>query len=452
MRQLFIFSVGIFGVLLAESPLTFHPQFKSHTYSSGSIHHFTNSGLTTIHVFGLGASKSEGPFSISGIFNFTTAKNFDAHSTFFNPELNIEMKRSYLEDDDIWFETSDLKIDYQLPTISASFGKYSQSWGQGHSSLILSNNSPSFPQGGFSWLISNSLKLEYFLGSLSSQMVDSSSNNLYNNMGRRETYYARSIAGHRFIWEPNSSFTFNAMETVIFGDRSIDIHYLLPFVPFWSMQHYIGDIDNVQMCGEIIWHMKTNWDIYGSLFVDEWRPEWTFDAKNRNWFGYQLGGLGNNIFRPNDRLRIEYTWTDHRIYRHDFPINDAYSYGYSLGFWAGPHAEEYYLSYQLDIKSVNISTYLSNVKRGELTDQMVLDQYNDVIYERFSGKTESRFIASIMGEKRIINENIKIKIGVEWIDWNNPGFNPTTPSYTGTNLSKLSFYFGISAQNNIEFN
>jgi hypothetical protein len=83
---------------------------------------------------------------------------------------------------------------------------------------------------------------------------------------------------------------------------------------------------------------------------------------------------------------------------------------------------------------------------------MVLDQYNDVIYERFSGKTESRFIASIMGEKRIINENIKIKIGVEWIDWNNPGFNPTTPSYPGTNLSKLSFYFGISAQNNIEFN
>ena len=72
-----------------------------------------------------------------------------------------------------------------------------------------------------------------------------------------------------FIWKPSPSLIFNAMETVIFGDRTIDVHYLLPFIPFWSMQHYTGDIDNVQMCGEIIWKMKDNWDIYGSLFVDD---------------------------------------------------------------------------------------------------------------------------------------------------------------------------------------
>ena len=211
-------------------------------------------------------------------------------------------------------------------------------------------------------------------------MVDSSSNELYDNVGHRNTYYARSIAGHRFSWTLHPSLTFNAMETVIFGDRSIDVHYLLPFVPFWSMQHYTGDIDNVQMCGELVWKMNNNWTIYGSLFVDEWRPEWTFNKKNRNWFGYQIGGISHDLIKTNDQFQIEYTWTDHRIYRHRFPINDAYSFGYSLGFWAGPHAEELFVSYKFNLKSINISSYISSVKRGELTEQMLSDQYLFLIH------------------------------------------------------------------------
>lgn len=451
MKRLIIILFAMNLNLWANSPLTFHPQFRSQYYSSGSIHHFLESGSTTLHLIGLGATKSQGPFSISGIFNFTTAHNLDVQSTFFNPDLNIEMKRGYIENDDTWFESSNLKIDYNQPTFSASFGKYTQSWGHGNSSLILSNNSPSFPQGGFSWRMSNTLKLEYFLGSLSSQMVDSSSNELYDNVGHRNTYYARSIAGHRFSWTPHPSLTFNAMETVIFGDRSIDVHYLLPFVPFWSMQHYTGDIDNVQMCGELVWQMNNNWTIYGSLFVDEWRPEWTFNEKNRNWFGYQIGGISHDLIKTNDQFQIEYTWTDHRIYRHRFPINDAYSFGYSLGFWAGPHAEELFLSYKFNLKSINISSYISSVKRGELTEQMLSDQYDDVKYERYFGETESRLIASVIGEKRILKDNFNIKVGVEWIDWENPGFKPTYLTHSGTTLSKLSFLFGISAKKDISF-
>ena len=77
------------------------------------------------------------------------------------------------------------------------------------------------------------------------------------------------------------------------------------------------------------------------LFIDEWRPEWTFDKINRNWFGYQIGLNRSNVFIPGDDIfKLEYNWTDHRIYRHRFPINDSYSNGYSLGFWAGPHSEE----------------------------------------------------------------------------------------------------------------
>ena len=37
------------------------------------------------------------------------------------------------------------------------------------------------------------------------------------------------------------------------------------------------------------------------------------------------------------------------MYRHRFPINDFYSHGYPIGFWAGPHAEEFLISYEFTI-------------------------------------------------------------------------------------------------------
>ena len=120
------------------------------------------------------------------------------------------------------------------------------------------------------------------------------------------------------LWQITPTISFSAMETVIFGNRSIDFHYLLPFIPFWSMQRYVGDTDNIQMSGEIMWRKTENFQLFGSLFVDEWRPEWTFKDKNRNWFGYQIGLIGTNILSENDKVQLEYTWTDHRIYRHRF--------------------------------------------------------------------------------------------------------------------------------------
>ena len=133
-----------------------------------------------------------------------------------------------------------------------------------------------------------SLYLEYFIGSLHSQIEDTTST-YYKGVGKRKVYFPRSIAGHRLRYSLTDRISFSAIETVIFGNRKIDEHYLLPFIPFWSMQHSIGDLDNVQMCGELIWSGQNDLNIYASLFVDEWRPEWTFKDNNRNWIGYQIG-------------------------------------------------------------------------------------------------------------------------------------------------------------------
>jgi hypothetical protein len=237
------------------------------------------------------------------------------------------------------------------------------------------------------------------------------------------------------------------METVIFGNRSIDFHYLLPFIPFWSMQRYVGDTDNIQMSGEIMWRKTENFQLFGSLFVDEWRPEWTFKDKNRNWFGYQIGLIGTNILSENDKVQLEYTWTDHRVYRHRFNINDSYSYDYSLGFWAGPHADELFLAYNSQINGIDITTSFSHLKRGESTEEMLVGQYDNINYDRFSGNTESRNVASIEGTKGIFNNRVLIRVGCDWIDWTNPGFNPYSPTrVSGKDFSKFSLNIGLTAK------
>jgi hypothetical protein len=375
------------------------------------------------------------------------AKNLDINSTFLNPDLNLEHQRDYFSNEMTWFESSMLNIQYELDDIIFSFGKFNRHWGIGKSNLILSNNVPSFPQAGFTWQLANNLSLEYFSGLLASQIHDTTNTNYNNNAGERIVYVQRSITGHRLLWQITPTISFSAMETVIFGNRSIDFHYLLPFIPFWSMQRYVGDTDNIQMSGEIMWRKTENFQLFGSLFVDEWRPEWTFKDKNRNWFGYQIGLIGTNILSENDKVQLEYTWTDHRVYRHRFNINDSYSYDYSLGFWAGPHADELFLAYNSQINGIDITTSFSHLKRGESTEEMLVGQYDNINYDRFSGNTESRNVASIEGTKGIFNNRVLIRVGCDWIDWTNPGFNPYSPTrVSGKDFSKFSLNIGLTAK------
>ena len=409
--------------------------------------HSSKSGATYLTNIGLGASKQTGGLTINGLFQFTSAKNLDINSTFLNPDLNLEHQRDYFSNEMTWFESSMLNIQYELDDIIFSFGKFNRHWGFGRSNLILSNNVPSFPQAGFIWQMAKNLSLEYFSGMLASQIEDTTNINYNNDAGQRKVYAQRSITGHRLIWKISPTLSFSAMETVIFGNRSIDFHYLLPFIPFWSMQRYVGDTDNIQMSGEIVWEKTKNFQLFGALFVVEWRPEWTFDNKNRNWFGYQIGLIGKNILSENDKVRLEYTWTDHRVYRHRFNINDSYSYDYSIGFWAGPHAEELFLAYNSQFKGIDMTTSFSHLKRGELTENMLVGQYDNINYERFSGKTESRNVASIEGTKGIFNNRVFVRVGCDWIDWTNPGFNPYNPRpVSGKDFSKFSLNIGITAK------
>ena len=433
-----IYQLKLNIIFSEETPLKFYPGLSTKYFSSGSILHYESSRPAYLSSISLNAEKSISNWEINGTFIFTTVKNANINSSYFNPELNFENQRGYYNIEDQWFESSKLSIKYNGNNkFGIHFGKERLHWGKGKSSLILSKNTPAFPMTGFNWDISKNLRLEYFVGILSS-LIEDTSNSDYLDIQNRVVFKDRGIAAHRLIWNITEHFSFSAMETVIYGNRKFDEHYLFPFIPFWSMQHYIGDIDNIQMCGELNWIPNNHFSIYTSLLIDEWRPEWTFNQKNRNWFGYQIGLSSKNKIIKKDFFIIEYTWTDHRTYRHKYPINESFSFNYALGFWAGPHAEELYINYKFPIRKMAIETTISNTKRGQLTDEMVSNQYNDIIDTRFIGRKESRLVISTKFIKRFMNEKVLLSLEGQWIDWENAGFNPYEPNIIGDDISKFS--------------
>ena len=344
------------------------------------------------------------------------------------------------------FDVSNMKLSYEDKDFTVFLGKFNRHWGPGNSSITISNKSPSFVQFGFNWIINSKINFEYFHGSLRSLITDSTQTDYYNQVGSKKPNIIRFIAGHRVEIKIFPNLNIGANELVIYGVRNIDLMYCLPFAPFISLQQYLGDLDNIQWSVDFNWKINKKLDLYGAFLIDEWRPATTFDTNERNWFAYQFGIKSNNLFFKNDEALIEYTWTDHRIYRHRFSINDFYNHGYPIGFWGGPHAEELFLNYSFEKFNLTFDIEYSFAKRGELSNEMLANQYsnNQADFERFSNICESIELLKVLINKNVY-KGLNIHVGLNIIDWKNGWFDPFTSSNNNlVDVSKKSLFLGLS--------
>jgi len=337
-----------------------------------------------------------------------------------------------IADDQSNYYVADLKLEYGDSASYFYFNKWDQHWGPGVNSLTISNKIPRFFHFGFKWQIQDDLRFEYFHGKLKSGIGDINYSSQFTDLwGSTRTFdITRNIAGHRFEWQPLEQLIISGSELITYANRTIELTYLLPFVPFFPIQTYVGETDNVIMSGDIQYLANENVRVYGVFLMDEWSPPYTFDKDNRNWFGWQTGFEWEDVFILASRLRMEYTWTDHRIYSHRFPVNDFYSWGYPVGFWAGPHAQELYADYSFSLGDNHFEIMFSDAKRGVLTDSLLTDQYNrpndNPIYERFSDGTEEKQVI-LLSLNRDITKKLNVNLSYTYVNWKNADFNPSDP-------------------------
>lgn len=439
-----IISIILFIVVLQSADYVIAPILYSRSESGGKVWNVDDKAISVVG-WGIALRGNIDNLNIELDAYNNRFIGLSNKPNYFNHDQGIAWVGNDPQGEQFDFDVTNTKLSYNYKSITFEFGKFNRHWGPGIASLILSNKAPSFPQFGFTYNATSNFKFEYFHGSLRSLEEDEIYSPYYteNGIGEESPELNRLVAGHRFEWNPNKRLTIGASELVLYGIREIDLIYLLPIAPFLSLQQYAGDLDNIQWELDLNWSINQKLNLYFSFLMDEWKPSMTFDKPNRNWFAYQIGLLGDKIFFDNDSLSIELNWTDHRVYRHQNPINDYYSHGYPLGFWGGPHSEEIILEYSFIKFDLLFSLEYSYSKRGELTQPMLVNQYNDVIYDRFSNISESISVFDLVISKEIKN-GFNLHFGISYIDWRNGNFDPFNPSSPVQNIKKNSIMFGFS--------
>ena len=445
MRFFIFILINIISRSLLATQIIIKPSIFSIHSSNGSDWMYQNK---PINIFGLGVNSHIKNNDLKLTFNYLQIGllgNVNQDLFEFSPQQSYPYIDDSKDAEGYWTEHIEAKLIYEYNNLAFEFGKFNRHWGYGYRSLHISDKAPSYPQIGFKYNLNTNLNYLYFHGFLNSGIPDTTRSIFYNNnYSKRFINVPRNIAAHRVEWKPNDTFLLSINETVVYATRAIDIYYLIPILPFYPIENYIGDTDNIQMGFELLYKINDFQGSYIAFFMDEFTPEWLLKSKNHNWFGLQLGYYLKNLIFKNSKLQIEYNWTDQRIYMHKYDINDFYNHQQPLGFWAGPHAEEFLVNYQNYFKKKFLKLHFSHTKRGLNNRDMVADNYKDMQSDRFSLGSEERLIFSTDLKVPTKIEDLFFTINFNYIKFSNAGIKIIDDHLNqGIDSEKISFDFGI---------
>lgn len=222
------------------------------------------------------------------------------------------------------------------------FAQQEISWGHGESGkLILSNFPEQYPylQVSKNWGWG---KFTAMLGKLQSFQSDTL-------LDGTRIFPDKWLAAHRLEISPWDNFTIGINEVFIYGNRSVEWAYLIPFNFYRAVQHKLRDRDNATISLDFEYIPVNGLKLYTTLFIDEMR----FEKLGTNWWGNKHAiQSGLYITDPfgleNTEFRFEYSAIMPWVYTHKFKINRYESDGRSLGHWAGPNSEVIYFHLMKD--------------------------------------------------------------------------------------------------------
>ncbi len=224
------------------------------------------------------------------------------------------------------------------------FGKLQNRWGPGYrGGLILNDYATSFDQVKLKskfWRI----KFVQLFGSLVQlpRIVESVSE---EENGFKKNYAMKYISAHRMEINLFDGFDLGIHESIIYGQRSIELSYLNPVMFFWSAEHYLGDQDNSLIGLDFELYRIKGWKVYGEFLIDDI----TTKKLGTDWFGNKfgtiIGALWTNPFKIHDTsLRFEYTRIKPFVYSHKFAINKYKNFLSGLGHSLPPNSDEFFIS------------------------------------------------------------------------------------------------------------
>ncbi len=310
-------------------------------------------------------------------FNFRFWDNSEDGTTIdqtksFTPQTGVIIAKA--DANNIQYSEVNANITYNWSYGDISIGKDFMSWGYGQSGLlVLSDKAPSFPFIRLDINPTSWLRFNYFHAWLASDVIDSTS--LYSTAllnTNRDQYRSKFLASHTLTITPTNGLDISLGESIVYSDK-LEISYLIPLMFFRLADHYLSQASNNAggnsqfFLGVSSRDQIKNTHLYGSLFIDEITVEGLFDpAKQRNQFGFTLGGSITDLPVDNLTLTAEFTKIFPYVYTHYIPTQTYQSSGYVMGHWMGNNADLVYgaVNYRF-LRGLQATLWGQYIRKGE---------------------------------------------------------------------------------------
>lgn len=264
----------------------------------------------------------------------------------YEKELKFNFKINELKDPR-FFDLYKSYLSVELKNILLKIGSDRTTLGYGENKLILNEYSPAFNYLNLSFnysIINFTYQHSWLLGERTT--FNDSISGIIQNI--KPKYFVN----HHLSIEPIKSLKFGVGECVIYGDRGIELAYMIPFNFFKSAEHSLQDRDNTFLYFDFHSIPIKSTEVYATILFD--------DIDFSNWgnlyfnkYGYLLGVSNYGLFSELPfKLNFEYTRLNPYLYTHRINNNNYSNDKYPLGSYLNPNSDELLISL----------TYLPNPK------------------------------------------------------------------------------------------
>jgi hypothetical protein len=238
-----------------------------------------------------------------------------------------------------FFDETQGYVTADFDNVKLKLGRDRVKIGYGTYKAIVDNNSPLFDYLSFR-IDYDFFSFSYLHGKILGKSTIISDSISGNDNVISEKYFAY----HRISFNISPHFNFGLGEMVVYGERPIDLGYLIPFAFFKSVEHSNRDRDNTMLFFDFWNHSIPRTKLFFTLLIDDI----SFGKIGTGWWGNQTvfnAGIQSSLFYesiPID-LKFEYLRLEPYVYSHRFIRNNFTNYGYNLGPYIQPNSELYFL-------------------------------------------------------------------------------------------------------------
>ena len=260
------------------------------------------------------------------------------------------------------FQRSEILAHYKANKFFSFMGGFGKNWfGEGYRSLLLSDNSASYPFFKIETSFS-SIKYVNLYNAWKDNSVDPFNRSLDIN---------KFSSIHYLSWNITRELNLSIFETVVWQakdtlvNRGFDVNYINPIVFYRPVEYGMGSSDNVLLGANLSYKFDANHNVYGQFILDEFLLS-ELKSKSKWWankYGYQLGYKSANFFVDKLYFQLEFNGVRPFTYSHK---SSQHSYGHLNSTVTHPVGANFY-------ELLNILSYKKDKHR--LTNKMTFISY-----------------------------------------------------------------------------